>query len=247
MRKRIKFDDKQIEEIREMASKEGCTIGDIANRYNISKDTVRRILWENQIVVNNRNIKIKAFEVSQEKENYACKLFADTDTAINDICKEVKIEWYQLKDILDKHFTKEFQESRTARLLRNSKLGEKNPMSGKFGDKHHNYKGQVGDGNGYLMQLKPDWYTGRKGSKHVFVHSVVMCEALGITEIPKGFTVHHIDGNKTNNSIDNLALITNSGHSKLHMIQRRLCKVQRLSSCGVEKSKDESIETPDTD
>lgn len=37
-----------------------------------------------------------------------------------------------------------------------------------------------------------------------------------VGEIPKGYHVHHIDGDKSNNSIDNLALITASGHERLH-------------------------------
>lgn len=34
--------------------------------------------------------------------------------------------------------------------------------------------------------------------------------------IPKGYHIHHIDGNKANNDISNLALITASGHERLH-------------------------------
>lgn len=34
--------------------------------------------------------------------------------------------------------------------------------------------------------------------------------------IPKGYHIHHIDGDKANNAIDNLAMITASGHERLH-------------------------------
>ena len=98
------------------------------------------------------------------------------------------------------------------------------------GENHPRYKGLVDDGQGYLMVKKPEWYTGRPGSDYVFYHSVVMCEALGITEIPRGFVVHHIDCDKHNNDISNLALVTVSGHGKLHGVYRNLCKVQRLSA-----------------
>jgi len=101
-----------------------------------------------------------------------------------------------------------------------SRLGNKNPNYGKRGEECGNYKGEVSDGRGYLMIVKPSWYTGRPGSHHVFVHTLVMCKSLGLTELPAGFVVHHIDGDKTNNKLSNLALMTNSAHSRLHQRER---------------------------
>ena len=91
-------------------------------------------------------------------------------------------------------------------------------MVGKTLDQHHNYKGPYGvsDSKGYLLHVKPDWYTGRKGSKHVFLHSLVVCAHLGITEIPAGWCVHHCDRNPHNNDFDNLVLLTQGDHRRLH-------------------------------
>jgi hypothetical protein len=44
---------------------------------------------------------------------------------------------------------------------------------------------------------------------------VVMEKHLGHA-IPKGWVVHHIDEDPTNDSIDNLCLMTHAAHSKLH-------------------------------
>lgn len=44
---------------------------------------------------------------------------------------------------------------------------------------------------------------------------VVMEEYLGI-EIPKGFHIHHIDGDPLNDDISNLALITTTAHNRIH-------------------------------
>lgn len=34
--------------------------------------------------------------------------------------------------------------------------------------------------------------------------------------IPKGYHVHHIDGDKANNDLSNLSIMTNTGHQRLH-------------------------------
>lgn len=47
-------------------------------------------------------------------------------------------------------------------------------------------------------------------------HARAMCIALNITFIPKGFIVHHIDENKRNNDINNLALMTITAHNRIH-------------------------------
>lgn len=110
---------------------------------------------------------------------------------------------------------KEREQERILRLSR-SKRGHKNPMKGKVAEMHHNFKGCVSDGKGYILVLKPDWFTGRKGTKYAFQHHVVFCKAVGLTEIPEGFAIHHIDEDPTNNRVDNLALVTSGGHRRLH-------------------------------
>jgi hypothetical protein len=109
----------------------------------------------------------------------------------------------------------EREKERVLRLSR-SKQGDKNPMKGKFGKKHPLFKGGVTDGKGYRLVLKPEWFTGRKGTKYVFEHHAVFCQATGLTEIPKGFAIHHIDEDPMNNQLDNLALVTSAGHRRLH-------------------------------
>jgi hypothetical protein len=126
--------------------------------------------------------------------------------------------WKFLKSL----YPPEFRKARKVQNYSKSKLGKLNPMSGKCRERHHNYIGAVSDGKGYHLILKPDWYTARKGTKHVFLHHVVMCEHLGLTEIPSGWCVHHKDENKINNEISNLELLTLSDHTKLH--QTKLCK-----------------------
>lgn len=149
------------------------------------------------------------------------KYFEDTDLTFESIGKELGMTYKMVWLRLHKLYTKEQIDARKKRTYRNSKLGRNNPMYGKQGELHHNYQGVVvADGNGYNLVLKPDWFTGRVGSRYVFEHHVVLCRRLGITEIPKGFVVHHIDGNPLNNKTNNLALLTTGAHTKLHCKER---------------------------
>lgn len=114
------------------------------------------------------------------------------------------------------NYTPGYRSARKRENYRTSKLGDKNPMRGKTGDAHHNKKERVSDCKGYFMVLKPEWYTGRKGSKHIFEHHYIYCLAVGITEIPKGMVLHHLDEDKTNNSRENLIMLSNGDHGRLH-------------------------------
>lgn len=150
-----------------------------------------------------------------------------------------KIVW----TTVSKLYTPEQRKARKIKNYAKSKTGEKNPMYQKCRETHHGWiGGEVSDGKGYTMVIKPDWYTGRKGSKYVFKHSVVFCEALGITEIPKGFIVHHIDENKTNNIIHNLALMTSSGHSRLHSMRKRVTTISKESREYIPEAHDNRCE-----
>lgn len=90
---------------------------------------------------------------------------------------------------------------------------------------------------GYYEISTPEWWTGntRAGLK-VLEHRVVCAEKLGLTEIPPGYDVHHIDGDKLNNHPDNLYMMHRFEHARLHMEGRLQEKVQRLSRKGVEPS-----------
>lgn len=53
-------------------------------------------------------------------------------------------------------------------------------------------------------------------NQRMSAHSREMCVALNIPKIPKGFVVHHLDEDKKNNDIDNLALVTITAHNRIH-------------------------------
>lgn len=241
MARRIKFDSTTINAIRQFMEIEHNPISVTANRFGVSEDTLRRVMYENNIAPGHPEKRsVKPAKVSDTTISQIIHLFTDTNMPLADICKQVKLEYYIFQDVLKTYFTESEINDRKHKLYSISKQGDANPMKCKIGARYPNWKGGVvSDGQGYLMVKKPDWYTGRPNSDYVFQHSVVMCEALGLTEIPKGFIVHHIDYNPHNNNINNLALIQMGGHCRLHNIEKTMmmpCKVQRLSNTGVGES-----------
>lgn len=142
--------------------------------------------------------------------------YENTDLTLQEIANTLSLSYKVVWSYVAKNYCPEYRRIRKVGNYRKSKLGDLNPMKNKTAALHHNYIGIVGDNKGYLMMMKPTWYTGRKNSKHVFVHSVVMAQHLGITEIPQGYCVHHCDCNPHNNDISNLIMLTMAEHTALH-------------------------------
>ena len=142
--------------------------------------------------------------------------YENTEMTQQQIAEKLGIPWKRVFKYIKNNYSSQERKERKSLRYSNSKQGVKNPMYGKFGEDHHNFVGVVGDSKGYLMILKPSWFTGRKGSKHVFLHNVVVCLDLGITEIPAGWCVHHCDQNPHNNDISNLLMMKLGDHARLH-------------------------------
>jgi len=82
-----------------------------------------------------------------------------------------------------------------------------------------------GEENAAGVSLKPNGYIEitRGPDKGKSVHVAKMEARLG-RPLAEDECVHHIDGNKTNNDDNNLALLTRSGHSRLHRREQALSK-----------------------
>ena len=75
------------------------------------------------------------------------------------------------------------------------------------------------DKNGYITIYPP------KGYKHRCVHQYIWMVANGC-DIPEGYDIHHMDGNRHNNSINNLKLID----EKIHLSEHSKGSTNRLGS-----------------
>jgi len=91
----------------------------------------------------------------------------------------------------------------------------------RVGEKHHSWKGGYFVGNdgyawvsarecGYL-EFNPSWKT-----HNVPEHSKIIEMDVLKQQLPDEYVVHHIDENRSNNEIDNLAILTRSQHMMIH-------------------------------
>lgn len=88
------------------------------------------------------------------------------------------------------------------------------------GDKHPMWKGgRTINSQGYVLVYSPN-HPNKTASNKVREHRLVVESIIG-RYLEKNEDVHHIDGDKLNNSIDNLVALTKSEHTKLHHRQRK--------------------------
>lgn len=142
--------------------------------------------------------------------------YENTELTLEQIAKRIGSTYKKVQKHVADNYSLEVRRARKSNSYRLSKLGDLNPMLNKAKEQHPRYIGKVSDGKGYILVVKPEWYTGRKASHHVFEHSVVVCLGLGLTEIPRGYCVHHCDENPHNNDFRNLVMLTLQEHRKLH-------------------------------
>lgn len=93
---------------------------------------------------------------------------------------------------------------------------------GKFGPNHPTYTGgRFKNGRGYWVYHLPDKRL-RCGIRRVGEHQILAMRALG-RDLPKGSSVHHVNGDKADNSPGNLVLCPSPAyHALLHQRQRAL-------------------------
>lgn len=62
--------------------------------------------------------------------------------------------------------------------------------------------------------MSNDYIALKIDGKRIDEHRLIWEKAYG--EIPEGYIIHHIDGNKSNNDLSNLQMMSREEHSRLH-------------------------------
>lgn len=102
-------------------------------------------------------------------------------------------------------------------------LGSNNPNFGNKGPKNSLFKtGERLTRYGYKMIYKPE-HPNSQYDGYILEHRYVMASHLGRT-LEEWEHVHHLDGNKLNNDIVNLQIISASDHSRLHNKQKEIVR-----------------------
>lgn len=81
-----------------------------------------------------------------------------------------------------------------------------------------------------MRRFDPEFLTIHKGYLRFGrqpCHRIIWIEDVG--PIPKGYDVHHKDGNKLNNLLSNLECISKSDHMRLHALEEREKRSKRMS------------------
>lgn len=79
------------------------------------------------------------------------------------------------------------------------------------GSKHYDWKGGRFERRGYVRVRTPDWHPAKGKRKYLFEHRLVMEQHIG-RELLSTELVHHKNGVKNDNRIENLELLTFANH-----------------------------------
>jgi hypothetical protein len=148
-------------------------------------------------------------------------LKSDFSLTYKQVADQYGVSEWLVGELWRKLSTPEEKQLRYSQINHHAKLGTKNPMFGKLQEASPKASKKDVYVCGYKAVWMPDWWEGLQPKPNrVYEHQLVWAQAAGCTYVPKGSVVHHIDGNKLNNSVDNLQCMTRSEHMSHHAKER---------------------------
>lgn len=197
------------EELKKMYHGEDLTLEEVAERIGCkSAITVRKLFRERGIDTNRNQQRSLQTRKGMTHDDFKLYLIAEYETkekSLNQIAENLNITQAALR----RYFRKYGIPFRDANVARSMISGESHPR----------WRGGKAVHNGYIEVYDPN-HPSARSRKYVYEHILVMEEHLG-RYLEKGEVVHHINGNKQDNRLSNLQLMTITEHVKLHSELRR--------------------------
>lgn len=69
----------------------------------------------------------------------------------------------------------------------------------------------------WAKPIKNDYDSTSFGGRTIHIHRLIWLKAHNFEKIPRGFVIHHINGNKKDNRIENLELLSEGEHRRKHL------------------------------
>ena len=136
---------------------------------------------------------------------------SEAKPTLEDMAVELGTTYHNVQHIVRTRLPKDVQAREKALRYSRAKTLRDVLQPPPSGSRAHHWKGG-------RTKTKEGYWQVRIGKRYFLEHRLVMEKALGLEPggLPQIFEVHHIDENKQNNVLDNLALVTPSGHRELH-------------------------------